>query len=483
MTTSKKLILVLTIGLILRAGLLIFYWDKPLTIVDEKQYQQLSENILKHHEYAFHHGRPTSLRPPLYPAFLSAVYFFTGGIHYNAVRITQILLSLGSIWMVFILGRKIFDEKTGVLAAFIFAVYPSFLFFTHFLLTEVLFTLFLLLFVYFFISFLDASYNPKEGAMSTLSSQNVDSPTSLPTASRVMRYALLSGFFLGLGALTRSIMYPFLVVAILFAIVFARTTPGYKLKGTILLIVGFIMVVGPWAGRNYNLYKDFVPVGTMGGLNLFMGNYEHTPLNRAWAAVDLTGEKAWHYGYEEILSKMNEAQKQKWASKKAKEYILDHKLLTVKRAIIKAANFWGLERAVIGPIINDHWPSLKKTPYLIVITLSIFSAFAVVTIGSFFGIMFNLMSKKYDIFLTILLLGYFTGMHAIVFGHSRYHLPLIPMMSLFAAWSLRNVTEIFARRNEWRQRVSIFVSIILIAIWIREIIFVEGARYIGNLRL
>ncbi len=79
----------------------------------------------------------------------------------------------------------------------------------------------------------------------------------------------------------------------------------------------------------------------MGGFNLYMGNYEHTPLNRSWAAVELTGNKAWYYGHKQVLSGMNEAQKGKWCKEKAKEFILNHKLLTVKRDLVKAANFWG----------------------------------------------------------------------------------------------------------------------------------------------
>jgi len=52
-----------------------------------------------------------------------------------------------------------------------------------------------------------------------------------------------------------------------------------------------------------------------GGLNMYLGNYEHTPLNRAWAAIDLTGDKTWFYGHEKELAGMNEAQKQEWAMK------------------------------------------------------------------------------------------------------------------------------------------------------------------------
>ena len=463
MKIKNRLLLVLAIGLALRLGLLVFFWDQPLTIVDENHYQQIAENLLNHHEFARKAGQPTAIRPPLYPLFLSAIYFVTGGIDSNAIRIAQILLSLGMIVVLYLLGKGLFDERVGLLAAFIFAVYPSFLFFTHLLLTEVLFTFFLLLFVYCFLQFLRTAPK-KAGGESDHRNRNI----------------LLAGLFLGLGALTRSILYPFIFVAILFILFGGRERLTAKIKWVCLLAFGFALVVGPWATRNYLLFKEVVIIDTMGGLNLYMGNYEHTPLNRAWTAIDLTGNKTWYYGHEKLLAEMNEAQKQEWAADRAKGFILSHKWLTLKRDLIKFANFWGLEREVIGPIINGNWPAFNKKSYLAAITFFIFSAYGIVLIFSVLGLLNRFESESKVVFFFATLLIFFSGMHALVFGHSRYHLPLMPLLAVFASWSFLNLLKIWRDRNLWRQKIALILIAALLVAWAREIIFIEGARYFKN---
>ncbi|MEW6213671.1 MAG: glycosyltransferase family 39 protein [Nitrospirota bacterium] len=448
------LFFIILLAFLLRLILLAYFWNKPLKIVDETHYQAIAENILEHHEFSLHTGSPTSMRPPLYPAFLSAIYFLTGGKHINAARIAQIILSLGLVLMVYLLGQKVFNEKVGLMAALIIAIYPSFLFFTHFLLTEVLFTFLFSLFIWFFLVFLETQKS---------------------------RDIWWTGISLGLGALTRSILYPFIAIVLLYLFIATRDTLRRKVTWMILFIAGCLVTIGPWAVRNTLLYKTFVPVDTMGGFNLFMGNYEHTPLNRAWAAVDLTGDKAWYYGHEKTLTGMNEAQKQKWCARMAKEFILSHKLLTLKRDLVKAANFWGLEREIIGGIISGFYPGLDYEALVVILTLLIFSFYVAVMILAIFGLLSNLGQKRRDFIFLLLLLGYFTGIHAIVFGHSRYHLPLIPLLIVLASWSLMNFRLILEKRNRWSFKVAALVSITFISLWVREIIFIDGARYLQHL--
>ncbi len=454
MNNRNKILIILFLGLTLRLILLGYFWEKELMIVDETHYQAIAENIMDNKEFALEKGVPTSMRPPLYPFLLSTIYYLTGGIHFNAVRIVQIILSLAIIYVVYVLGKKIFNENVGLVAALIFAVYPSFLFFTNLLLTEVVFTFLFVLFVWFFISFLE---------------------------QRRSRDIWMTGVFMGLCALTRSILYPFLAVAIIFLFFTCKGSFLNKAKWLTLLAVGYFIVVGPWSVRNTILHKTPVIVNTMGGYNLYMGNYEHTPLNSSWAAVGLTGDKSWYYGHKNKLSGMNEAQKEKWCKERAKEFILEHKLLTVKRDLIKAANFWGMERAIIGGIIAGHYPELNRILYLVCVTLTIFFTFAMVTICFVFGCIYNIRNRKSDIIFIVLLICYFTAMHSIVFGHPRYHLPLIPLLAIFAAWSILNYKKIWERRSLRSFKISVILSAVFIIIWAREILFVEGARYLSNM--
>lgn len=448
---KNKIGVVLCIGLILRVVSLLYFWDMPLTIVDENHYQAIAEHILNDQQFALESGQPTSIRPPLYPAFLSGIYVLTGGIHFNAVRIVQIIFSLATIYLIYLLGKQLFSEQVGLLAAFIFSVYPSFIFFTHLLLTEVLFTFLFILFIFLFLEFLKKKEN---------------------------RIILFAGLILGFGALTRSILYPFLMIGMVYIAIFCAGSFSKKITWLALFMFGYVLVVGPWAVRNTILQKSFVAVDTMGGLNMYMGNYEHTPFNRAWTAVDLPAEQYWSRGHEALLAGMTEAQKDAWASKQAKTFILNNKLLTLKRALVKAASFWGLEREIIGGILAGHYPGLEHPVVLISITLMIFGSYVLVAMGAVFGLTYHFQFKRYDILFLVILLGYFTGIHTIIFGHSRYHLPLISFLVIFAAWTFTHRADLWKERARKSFTCSLFLTGLLITIWIREIVFVEGARYL-----
>lgn len=454
MPDHKKLLIILAIALALRLLLLPFFWDRPLQIVDETHYQAIAENLLQHQQFAVHTGKPTSIRPPLYPVFLSAVYYVTGGVHLNMVRLLQIGLSLVLIYLVYRLGQRLFDEKVGRVAAWIMAVYPSFVVFTHFILTEILFTVLLLLFVTFFASFLqERSYAP----------------------------LFWAGLFLGLAALTRSILYPFIIIAVGFLFVAVQGSVRQKTKWALLVTAGYLLMVAPWSLRNSLLHDNLVAVDTMGGLNLYMGNYDHTPLNRAWTAIDLQGDRTWYHGHESVLSGMNEAEKQKWAMKQGLDFMLNHKFLTLKRSLIKAANFWGLERSVIGGILNDHYPDLNKKAALLFVSPLIFASYALVMLGAVVGLTHTLTRKSLFALFFLVLIGYFTTVHAVIFGHPRYHLPLMPLLALFASWSLVHCKAIWQKRKALRFKVSGFVCGVLLLVWLREILIVEGARYLGTI--
>lgn len=65
------------------------------------------------------HGQPDPhistapfLRPPGYPYFLAGVYAATGGSHL-AARVAQMLLGLLNVWLVYRLGRALFDRRAG----------------------------------------------------------------------------------------------------------------------------------------------------------------------------------------------------------------------------------------------------------------------------------------------------------------------------------------------------------------------------------
>jgi 4-amino-4-deoxy-L-arabinose transferase-like glycosyltransferase len=300
--------LALVLGLLVRLAIL---WQTPslgTTIVDEQEYAQLGDNILAGHGFAWGPGAPTSIRPPLYPGLLAAIWSISGLHNLQAVRLFQILLALATTSLVYLLGARIYGGAVGRIAAAVFWLYPSLIFFNYLILTETLFTFLIVAFV-------------------LLTVMLVQTPRAW--------IALLCGLSLGLAALTRSVLWPLPLVVCPLLAAFMRISVSRRVALSALVLAGYSVVVAPWAIRNTRLQRTLTIVDTMGGMNLRMGNYEYTPDDRMWDAVGLRGEKSWVYGLAsdhpgEVLT---EGLKEKWAQRKAIDYIRAHPVVTLRRSL------------------------------------------------------------------------------------------------------------------------------------------------------
>src|SRR5262249_19562038 len=117
------------------------------------------------------------------------------------------------------------------------------------------------------------------------------------------------------------------------------------------LVCGYLVVIAPWAVRNTLLQRTLTVVDTMGGMNLRMGNYEHTPEDRMWDAVSISGEKSWSYelgATHPEARHWTEGQKAAWAQRQAFAYMAAHPVITLRRSILKLADFWGLDRELVA---------------------------------------------------------------------------------------------------------------------------------------
>jgi hypothetical protein len=229
------------------------------------------------------------------------------------------------------------------------------------------------------------------------------------------------------------------------------------------------------------LQHVFTVVDTMGGMNLRMGNYEYTPDDRMWDAVALQGEKNWVYGINDDLGNqpITEGQKEKWAQRKAIEYIKTHPSITMRRAFIKFADFWGLEREFMAGVQKGMYsPPLW---FDVVASGFILLAYAVVTITGALGIWLAPPEDKRLHAVLLLPILVLMGAHTIVFGHSRYHLPVIPIFGLYAAAFVEQRVRLFAipRRAAWMGAVASIA--VLLAVWIRQVVLTDFDRIMSLL--
>jgi len=452
--TSRQFIIAVLFGLLLRVGILTQTSTLGTPIMDEQQYSQIGRTVTAGNGYGWDAASPTSIRPPLYPGLLALVWKIAGGNDLQAVRTVQILLSALTAALVYMLGVAIWGPRVGRLAAAIYWLYPSLIFYDYLILTETLFTCLLVAFV-----------------LATV--KLVQHPRAA--------FAIACGLTLGLAALTRSVLWPLPLILCPALLLVLDATWRQRLALAAMVLAGYAVVVGPWAVRNTRLQHVFTVVDTMGGMNLRMGNYEYTPDDRMWDAVGLQGDKNWVYGINDDLGNgpITEGQKEKWAQRKAIAYMRTHPFTTLRRSMIKFADFWGLEREFMagaqkGMYAPPFW-------FEVMASAAILLGYVFVTIVGAFGIWIAVPQDKRVHAVLLLPVLVLMGAHTIVFGHSRYHLPVIPIFGLYAAALIEDRVRVFASSRRIAFAGAAASIVVLVSVWVRQVVVTDFDRIVSLL--
>ncbi len=436
----------------MRAALVVWCVGEPLYVVDEQHFSLIAVKLVETGTYSSESGELTSIRPPLYPALLAAIYGIFGVDNFTVVRIVQAVLGLATVVVTYRLASRLFDDRTALWSAAFVCFYPSLVFTTNLVLTETLFTLLLMVFCLL-----------------------------MQTAWRSDRvgWYLAAGATLGLASLTRSVLWlfpPFLV-----AFLWMALKEQSRLRRVALIasaVLAFAVVLAPWSIRNSRLQKTFVAVDVMGGRNFMMGNYEHTPLYRAWDAITVSGDESWYavLARNEPQDKgATQGQRDKLAMRYGLRYALAHPSLTAQRSTIKFFNFWQLEREVIAGAQRGFW-GIEHRAVVLMLAAIILGSYVAAMAGGIFGWFVLRPTDVRFHWFCLITIGYVCLVHTAVFGHSRYHLPLMPLVLIYAAAAVVHRGEIWRQRGSRRFCVAALTYAILAAGWVWEIAWVERAR-------
>jgi 4-amino-4-deoxy-L-arabinose transferase-like glycosyltransferase len=197
-------------------------------------------------------GQPTAYYPVGYPAVLGFIFaimklFPFGENEPVAVGAFNLLVGLATVLLVFEAGRRLFDNRIGLVAAGLIAVYPNLIYHTGVALTETFFNFLMM------------------GALVVL--------VWRPWSRRFGHGQLaLFGALLGLSALVRPISFlvlPGLLVVWLLAGLGWRRAIGY------LAVIGVTaaVVIAPWTIRNVIVMNSPVLFSTNLGDNLCIGRH------------------------------------------------------------------------------------------------------------------------------------------------------------------------------------------------------------------
>lgn len=229
-------------------------------ISDEGEYLSSAWWLAHGRGFDWHQGYLWT-RAPLYPLFLAA-HVFVFGNHPAAIVVTQTVLSLISIALIYALARQIAppDLKAAPLIAAVLAgVYFPFVIYPQMMLSETLYICLVL-----------------GGTLALLRS---DAPATCAWSGHSLhaRHTLfgviVAGVLFGLATLTRSqTLLALPVIAGWTAFVWRR-----NLRHALVFLPVAMMVIAPWTVYNSRIYGGLILVDTSGAFNLLIG---------AWSAHD-----------------------------------------------------------------------------------------------------------------------------------------------------------------------------------------------------
>jgi 4-amino-4-deoxy-L-arabinose transferase-like glycosyltransferase len=184
-------------------------------------------------------GGPTAVRGPGYPYLLGGVYALSGN-DLTAGRLLGIALGALSVVLVYLIAKRIWGRRIGLIAAALAAVFPPLVLLSRDLVSETLFIPLVLAALLCVLNF--------------------------RRSGGALRWALAAGALCGIAALTRNTGF-----ALMLPVVLGVWTARPRLRAASalapLLAVGCAaVVIMPWIVRDAAEFGQFVPVTTSAGI-------------------------------------------------------------------------------------------------------------------------------------------------------------------------------------------------------------------------
>lgn len=241
----------MVLGVALRVAWALYATRQPVGLHDPTFYTVFAEEIARGNGYRLPDGQPTAYYPVGYPAVLGALFWLADHSPLPDGRMGLVVglnlaCAASSLVLVFLIGRRLFDQRVALLAAGIMAVFPNLVFHAALALTETLFITLALLAVLVLVS--------------------------TPWERRPLGALVGFGLLVGLSALVRPPSLLFLPVLALVG--WWGAGWGWRAVGRSVLVAGLaaVAVIAPWTLRNAVVMTSPVIISTNMGDNLCIGN-------------------------------------------------------------------------------------------------------------------------------------------------------------------------------------------------------------------
>lgn len=408
---KQLLILILAVAVLIRIPIAIYMGDQITVlpgIQDQVSYDALALRLLDGRGYSFSENwypftranTPTSHWSFIYPLFLAGTYAVTG-YHPLAARLIQGMVGGVLIcFLVYLIGRRVADEVTGLVGAALAAVYGYFIYYNGALMTETFFIVLVLFSLYLGLELKD---KPLSG-----------------------RWVLL-GLTLGVAALLRQTMLlfvPFLLLWLLWEL----KKDGIRWWYFTIPVVVIILMIAPWTIRNYLVYDQFLLLNSNAGYALYASNNPN--LETDWrndvVVIPIPDE----------LSGQNEAQLDRALTKKGIEFIIADPVRYLLLTLDKTLEYF------------KFWPSSESAPMSNMVRVLSFGVYLpFMLLGLFLS--FTRWRSYVVLYLFIVI---HTGIHLLSWPAPRYRLTVDAVSMVFAGLAL---LELARQLKTWRHRLPL----------------------------
>jgi len=428
---------ILSLALILRLSLFLYIQivnPGAIWTQDSGTYHKPALNLLHHHVFSQSDSppfEPETRRTPGYPMMISLIYLFTGE-HPSIVVIFQVVLNLLLIFLIFKLGLILFDERSALLAALLLAVDSLQILYSNVLLTETLFTLLLGCFSFSIIKVLEHK--------------------------RVTLKVMSASFFLAVATMVRPMSYYLPIPVAIGILIYILKTDGFKT--TVICTVVFALVqlfiIGGWQLRN-RIKTGSWEYSSMAGHGLLFDQAAPVIARRDNISIeDVKDLLGYHSPPDEFYPGMSNIEISQAKKKRGLEIIKKHPWIYAR------VYCNGVLRTIFGPGLNttivvlqslaSHEDYFEK--YQIIKRSKLLHLFSFLGVGYliFLYVGFSigmLNTKQLNITAIIFILGLVAYIIAITgaVGYSRYRVPIMPYILLFASHGFCRIAQKLSIRN------------------------------------
>ena len=256
----------------------------------------------------------------LYPELIAVVYRLGGGD--LVVFLLQCLLHVGTCLLAYLLGTRLFNSRTGLLAGLFCALHPMLLRYVSDLHMETVLTFGCMLTIWLAVRFHDRP--------------------SLPNSALLGAVGMIT-------VLTKGVILPFLgLFGIISGITALRRRSAKEIVAVLVMFTTMALLLAPWTYRNYQVTGGRFVLITPGTSDSFLRGYVFTRLEFATLQkppyTDAENEvNAWFrkiaqdagtvWEADEVVDEVNNA-------RVAKEMIMTQPLETIRKFVVGLFTFW-----------------------------------------------------------------------------------------------------------------------------------------------